>query len=90
MCSHTPDEQGKGTESERAVVARGGGGEMMLLLVVRTAAKLLWLACTPASSLECVMLLAVARRPGNLAQQAWSRRKAMISERHHPRKRGSK
>ena len=44
MCSHIPDEQGKGTESERAVVARGGGGEMMLLLVVRTAAKLLWLA----------------------------------------------
>ena len=34
------------------------------------AAKLLWLAYTPASSSECVMLLAVARRPGNLAQQA--------------------
>ena len=37
-----------------------------------TATKLSWLACAPgpASSLECVMLLAVARRPGNLAQQA--------------------
>ena len=29
------------------------------------------------------MLLAVARHPGNLAQHAWSRRKAIIGERHH-------
>jgi len=39
----------------------------------------------PASSLECVMLLAVASHLGNLAQQARSRKKAMIGERHHPR-----
>lgn len=43
MCSHIPDEQGKGTESERAVVARGGGGKMMLLLVVRIISLMFYL-----------------------------------------------